>query len=327
MLRKARRLNRHPRALPVPPQRTRRPALLPRRELHLRLLDAGAAAHAPAVRPRYLAELLRVLAPGGALVFQLPERAGPDPRTASARRRRDRCPTTRSARASPVTCATLSVRTRELFCVVARVANDSPHSWPALAGPGGTAAMSRWPTAGSTPTAPSRTRGRPAGCAAHRPPAGPGAGAGAVLRGARVRAATSSWSWTWYRRASPGSTSAARPRCASPAAWKGRRAVAASDSDSAARRADRRLPRPPPAAAPALSRLGLVPLARGPARLWRAARSAHAGDGDARAASREVEQIIAAGGGRLLETETRALAERDRERALLGGEAAQRTAR
>jgi len=89
----------------------------------------------PEYAKRYLAEFLRVLAPGGALVFQLPAEvpAGasgtpPAPEAAAGGPMGEGA---FQARLTPET-ARLSVPAGELFAVAVAVENTSPSSWPAV---------------------------------------------------------------------------------------------------------------------------------------------------------------------------------------------------
>jgi SAM-dependent methyltransferase len=82
----------------------------------------------------YIRELLRVLAPGGLLVFQLPghqgavEPSSPDALTASA----GRLPAAAFRARLAIDGAALSAEAGELLTIPVTVENRSPHRWPAL---------------------------------------------------------------------------------------------------------------------------------------------------------------------------------------------------
>ena len=88
---------------------------------------------APQHSERYIQELVRVLAPGGLLVFQLPSRRSNEQSPADAARRpvsRRLPPDAYKARLM-VEPTTRVMRAGELSAVAVCVENQSPHAWPA----------------------------------------------------------------------------------------------------------------------------------------------------------------------------------------------------
>ena len=88
----------------------------------------------PARAKRYVREFMRVLAPGGLLVFQLPSHRGPDDPPPGAPRTLSSTPLPRSAFRARVSTPASDITTEagQLLTVPVVVRNESDHTWPSL---------------------------------------------------------------------------------------------------------------------------------------------------------------------------------------------------